>query len=297
MKKILITGSNGLLGQKVTKLFTENNYQVFAVSKGENRIESFSNFTYKSLDLTNLDKVDAYLETIQPNYIINCAAMTNVDQCETDKETCKILNVDLVKTITNYCKKSTAFLVQISTDFIFDGKKGNYKETDKPNPLNYYGQSKLEAEQIIVNSKINFAILRTILVYGKVENPNRSNIVLWIKSALENKQTINLITDQYRTPTYNIDLANTCYQVVNKSVKGIFNISSSKLLSVYEIGLQVAKTFNLDSNLIKKITTKELNQKAKRPAKTGFNLSKSEKELGVTFSTFQENLIHFKSTL
>lgn len=297
MKKVLITGSNGLLGQIVTKQFATNNYAVFAVSKGKNRIESFTNFDYNSLDLTKLNEVKQYVNKIKPDYIINCAALTNVDQCETDKETCKTLNVDLVSTLAKYCKEANAFLLQVSTDFIFDGKKGNYSENDKPNPLNYYGQSKLDAENILSSSAIDFAILRTILVYGKVENPNRSNIVLWIKNALENQQSIHLITDQYRTPTYNIDLANACFQTVKQHKTGIFHISSNELLSVYEIGLQVAKTFNLDASFIKKTTTKELNQKAKRPKKTGFDLTKSAKDLNLTFFSFAENLKHFKSTL
>jgi dTDP-4-dehydrorhamnose reductase len=297
MKKVLITGGNGLLGQKVVKLFTENKYQVFAVSRGQNRIESFSNFNYQSLNLTNLTEVKQYINKIKPNYIVNCAAMTNVDQCEIEKETCNILNTSLVKTLTEYCEKENAFLVQLSTDFIFDGEKGNYAENDTPNPLNYYGKSKLNAENILINSSIKFAILRTILVYGKVENPNRNNIVLWIKNALENKQSINLITDQYRTPTYNIDLANACFEAIHQTKTGIFHISSTQLLSIYEIGLQIAKVFNLDTSLIKKISTKKLNQKAKRPIKTGFNLTKSTMELNLKFYSFKENLEQLKSSL
>jgi dTDP-4-dehydrorhamnose reductase len=297
VKKIIITGSNGLLGQKLVSLFCEHNFKVIALSKGENRLHKITNFTYYDTDITDASRLTALLKKEQPDIIINSAAMTNVDACEDHKLECDALNVDAVATLVNYCKTQQTHLVHISTDFIFDGTKGNYKEDDSPNPLNYYGLSKLKSEAIIKTAKIDFTILRTILVYGLVENPNRSNIVLWVKNTLENKKDINVITDQYRMPTLSNELAQACLLSVQKRVKGVFHISSNQLLSIYDIALQVAEVFELDSKWIHKTTTEALNQKAKRPPKTGFNLEKSIEELDFKPKSFKASLQDFKREL
>lgn len=296
--KVVITGSNGLLGQNLLDLLLKEkeNYQVFGFSRGGNR-SGREDFTYVNIDITNEVKLKEELLKIQPDFIINTAAMTNVDACENDREGCYDLNVNVVKYLTNFCDEKNAHLIHLSTDFIFDGEKGNYTEDDKPNPLSYYGETKLLSEQILQNSKIDYTILRTILVYGLVNDMSRSNIVLWVKESLENQKQITIVDDQYRTPTYAEDLALSCKLSVDKKAKGIFNISSSQLLSVYEIAQEIADVFQLDKNLIKPISTSTLNQTAPRPSKTGFNLSKTNKVLGFYPKTFKEDLQRFKLKL
>ncbi len=223
--------------------------------------------------------------------------MTNIDYCEVNKEYCYLLNVKVVQWLLEVAKNIKAHLIQISTDFIFDGTKGNYKETAPPNPLNYYGYSKLKSEELLINSNINYTILRTILVYGKVCNMSRSNIVLLVKNALEKSKEIEIVNDQFRSPTYVEDLAMACKISIDKKSVGVFNISSKKLLSIYEIANKVADVFKLNKNLIKPISTSELNQKGIRPSKTGFDLTKTNKELNFYPKSLEEGLKTFKEKL
>ena len=298
MKKIVITGSNGLLGQSLLSLFLKEKekYQVFGFSRGENR-SGRDDFEYVSIDVTDKEKLKTSLLEIQPNFIINTAAMTHVDVCETNKEDCDLLNIDVVKWLAEVSDEMSAHLIHISTDFIFDGEKGYYKETDTPNPLSYYGLSKLKSEEVLINSKIDYTILRTILVFGKVYDMSRGNIVLWVKSMLEQNKEITIVDDQFRTPTYVEDLAIACKISMDKKATGVFNISSNKLLSIFEIAQQIAEVFGLNKTLIKPISTSTLNQTAPRPAKTGFDLSKTNEVLEFFPKSFKEDLLRFKETL
>lgn len=298
MIKVVITGSNGLLGQSLLNLLLQENdkYDVYGFSRGVNR-SGRNDFQYISIDITNKSQLTEELLKINPDYIINTAAMTQVDACENDKAKCDILNVEVVEWLAAICQELSAHLIHISTDFIFDGKKGWYKETDEPNPLSYYGLSKLKSEHVLEKSNINYTILRTILVYGKVFDMSRSNIVLWVKESVENKREITIVDDQYRTPTYVEDLALACKISMDKNATGIFNISSSELLSIFDIAKQIAAVFNLDDSYIKSISTATLNQTANRPIKTGFDLSKTNKELNFYPKTFKDDLQRFKETL
>jgi len=297
-EKVLITGSNGLLGQKLVSLFLKKHiYEVFAFSRGKNRNVLTEGYVYYDVDVTDFNRLNILLNEVQPTVILNAAAMTNVDECEDKRSECHLINVELVAQLVKWSKEYKVHLVHISTDFIFDGKKGPYKENDQPNPLGYYGQTKLESEELIIKSNISHTILRTILVYGSVDNMSRSNIVLWIKGALENKKEVTIIDDQFRMPTLVDDLAQACFLAVEQRAQGVFNVSSNTLLSIYEIAFEIAKVFDLDSTYIKRISTKQLNQRAKRPPITGFILDKSVKKLGLPSYSFSERLQVFKNQL
>ena len=297
-EKIVVTGANGLLGQKLVNLFSRiSKYEVIAVARGKNRNNAKKGYRYIDVDLTDFDVVTKKINDIKPHIIINSAAMTNVDECEDKKVQCDLINVELVKHLVRLSEKNQSYLVHISTDFIFDGENGPYKEDDKPNPLSYYGLSKLKSEQIIQESNLNYAILRTVLVYGIVDNMSRSNLVLWLKESIENKKIVTIIDDQYRMPTFVDDLAQACLSAVSKKVKGIFNVSSCELLSIYDIAVEVATIFNLDVSYVKRISTKQLNQKAPRPSVTGFDLTKSHKILELPLVSFTERLQVFKNQL
>ena len=298
MIKVVITGSNGLLGQSLLNLLLneKENYQVFGFSRGNNR-SGRTDFKYISIDITQEKELKTELLNIRPDFIINTAAMTQVDDCETNKKECDILNVDVVKWLKEVAEEINSHIIHISTDFIFDGKKGYYKEDDEPNPLSYYGLSKLKSEELLINSTINFTILRTILVFGKVYDMSRSNIVLWVKQMLENKKEVTIVDDQYRMPTYAEDLALACKLALDKKAKGIYHISSNQLLSIYEIAKQIAQVFELDENLIIPISTSTLNQTAPRPEKTGFDLTKTRSVLGFYPKSFKEDLQRFKESI
>lgn len=291
MLKILITGSNGLLGQKLIDLILENkNFDLLATSKGKNRYLKNIDFKYASMDITQSNEVASIINHYQPDVIINTAAITNVDICHTNHKLCWDVNVNAVASLIEACCKAKSQLIHISTDFIFDGLDGPYSETASPNPLSYYGQSKWAAEQLIIQSDIKWTILRTILVYGVVKNLSRSNIVLWAKNALQKGEAIHVVNDQWRTPTLAEDLATICILAVQKNAQGIYNASGKDKLSILELVLAVADFYGLDKGLIIPISSASLNQAAKRPAKTGYILDKAVADLGYAPHSFIEGL-------
>jgi dTDP-4-dehydrorhamnose reductase len=291
-KKILITGSNGLLGQKLVKLLIDKkDFQIVATAKGGNRLpETYKGYTFYDLDITNEGQVHSLIEEVKPHFIINTAAMTNVDQCESDRGNCWQLNVDAVRYLIEAAESTKSFLLHLSTDFIFDGVDGPYDEEAEPNPLSYYGQSKLAAEQLIINSNIKWSIARTVLVYGIAHDMSRTNIILWVKKSLEDGKAINVVDDQWRTPTLAEDLAMGCYLIVKNEEEGVFNISGKDFLSPYEMAIKTAKFFSLDESLINKTDSTKFTQPAKRPAKTGFILEKAYRILDYDPVSFEEGI-------
>ena len=291
MKKILITGANGLLGQKlVYRMKWMNNVQCIATAKGENRLLDQKDYEYFNADITDHARMKEVIATSKPHYIIHTAAMTNVDACETDHENCKKINVGAVENIASICDELNIHLVHVSTDFILDGEAGPYDENAKPNPLSYYGRSKWEAEKLVQKMKTPWTIIRTVLVYGIVDNMSRSNIVLWVKKSLEEGKTINVVNDQWRTPTLAEDLAEGCLLAVLKGATGIYNISGNEMMSIFDLACKVADHYGLDKTLIHATDSSSLNQPAKRPPKTGFIIEKAIKELGFKPTTFEESL-------
>ena len=289
--KILITGSNGLLGQKLLhKLKQDSSVELIATSKGENRVSEKNGYSYFNVDITHESAVVQIIAAQKPEVVINTAAMTNVDLCEDEKKACDALNVDAVKYLADACEKIDAHLIQISTDFIFDGEDGPYSEEDEPNPLSYYGLSKLKSEQVLQAHSVKWTILRTIIVFGVGENLSKGNIVLWAKGALAKGDPLNIIDDQFRAPTLAEDLADICILAANKKAFGIFNASGKDIMSIYEIVEKIAKHYGNSTDNLNKISTATLNQTAGRPPRTGFILDKSRKELGYNPHSFEECL-------
>ena len=289
--KILITGSNGLLGQKLLhKLRKDSSVQLIATSKGENRVSSKDGYTYFDLDITDNDAIAKLISIEKPQVVINTAAMTNVDLCEDERKTCDALNVDAVRYLADSCAKIDAHLIQISTDFIFDGQDGPYSEKDIPNPLSYYGLSKLKSEELLQAHIVKWTVLRTIIVFGVGEKLSKGNIVLWAKEALQQGDRLNIIDDQFRAPTLAEDLADICILAAKKKAFGIFNASGKDIMSIYEIVERIAKHYGNSTDHLNKISTETLKQKAERPRKTGFILDKSINELGYKPHSFEECL-------
>ncbi|MGB4774279.1 MAG: SDR family oxidoreductase [Daejeonella sp.] len=291
MKKILVTGSNGLLGQKITeRILAEKDFELVATSKGVNRYPITDNYVYAELDVCSTAQVKEVLTQYRPDAVIHTAAMTNVDACESDKELCWELNVNAVKNLILVCEELAIQLIHLSTDFIFDGENGPYTEEDEPNPLSYYGHTKLESERILQQSHCRWVILRTIIVYGIVNDMSRTNIVLWAKGALEKGNPVNVVFDQWRMPTLAEDLAECCILAIKYNAQGIYNASGKDMMSIVELVEQVAEFWNLPKTLIKPISSDSLNQAAKRPKKTGFILDKTIRELHYKPHSFKEGL-------
>jgi dTDP-4-dehydrorhamnose reductase len=216
--------------------------------------------------------------------------MTQVDQCELDREACWKNNVTSVENLVAVCARNNVHLVHVSTDFIFDGKQELLDENATPGPVNFYGESKLAAENLIIKSKISWCIVRTVLVYGVTRDMSRSNIVLWVKNSLEQKKNIQVVNDQWRTPTLAEDLAAGCHLAAIKKAQGIYHISGKDYMSVYEIALRTADFFHLDKSLMKDTDSAKFIQPAKRPMKTGFIIDKAKKILGYEPHSFVEGL-------
>jgi dTDP-4-dehydrorhamnose reductase len=290
-KTILITGANGLLGQKLVELLVqESTVDLIATAKGKNRLPNSAGYRYVSLDITNSGEVNTVFDTYQPHVVIHTAAMTNVDTCETDQTGCELLNVTAVAYLIEACQKHDTFLCHLSTDFIFDGANGPYTEEAIPNPISVYGASKLRAEKLLEASSIRWAIARTVLVFGIVSDMSRTNIILWVKKSLEEGKQINVVTDQFRTPTLAEDLAMGCWLIAQKEAQGIFNISGSDFLTPYEMAIKTAKFYGLPVELIQQADSSTFSQPAKRPPRTGFILDKARRELGYQPRTFDDGI-------
>jgi dTDP-4-dehydrorhamnose reductase len=216
--------------------------------------------------------------------------MTNVDECELNREPCWLQNVTAVEHLVEACEQHQVHLTHVSTDFIFSGEKGPLTEEEVPGPINFYGESKLAAEQAVQASKGTWAIVRTVLVYGIVHDYGRTNIVLWVRDSLRAGKEIKVVDDQFRTPTLAEDLAQGCWLVARHNATGIYNISSSELLTPYQMAVQVADYFTLDKSLIVKADGSTFTQPARRPPRTGFIITKAQRELGYKPHTFQEGI-------
>jgi dTDP-4-dehydrorhamnose reductase len=291
--RILITGSNGLLGQRLVVDCLDKGIDFLGVSSGPNRNPACPETSYFSLDVTNLEEVSRLMEKESFGHIIHTAAMTNVDACEKDPEQCYRINHKASAHLFSVAKNKNIHFTLLSTDFVFDGNTGNYKETDTPHPLSVYGRSKWLAEQELLNStSTNWSIARTIIVYGKGYALNKSNIFSWLIQELSAGKEVSLITDHYRAPTWVNDLSEGCLAIIMGKKQGVFHLCGPETLSIYEIGIRVAHYLGVSSDLIKPIDSKTLNQPAPRPPKTGFDLTKSEVTLGYQPHLIEATLPH-----
>lgn len=288
MTKILITGANGLLGQKLVQYAPEN-AQLLATGSGEQRVALPDGVSYATMDICQSDEVMRVVEEFQPDCIVHAAAMTHVDRCEQEPDACRKINVLGTQNVAAAAKKVGAHIVHISTDFIFDGLAGPYSEGDFPNPLSVYGASKWESEEVLSASGAAYTVLRTMLVFG-YDQTGKSNIVLWAKSSLEKGEEMRVVDDQFRAPTLADDLAVACYLAFDAKAYGVYHIAGADVLSIREMVRQVAEFWNLDDSKVTTIKTHELGQPAPRPPYTGFVLDLAVEELGYEPKTFMQAL-------
>ncbi|MBL0103392.1 MAG: SDR family oxidoreductase [Bacteroidetes bacterium] len=298
MKTILVTGSNGLLGQKIIyALRNRSDVKCISTSRGENRMREKSGYIYESLDITDAQAIEELFLKYRPDSVINTAAMTNVDACETNRDDAWKMNVTAVDYLIDACKKIDAHLVHLSTDFVFDGRNGPYVETDEANPLSFYGHTKYEAEKRLMASGLHWAILRTIIIYGVLDDNSRSNVVLWAINSIRSKKTITVINDQFRSPTLAEDLADACISASLKKAEGIYHVSGMEVMNILDIVKIVAEFFDLDQQYIQPISSESLKQPAVRPPVTGFIIEKAVRELDYHPHTFIEGLSYLKKQL
>lgn len=288
--RLLITGSNGLLGQKIVKRCLDKGISFIATSKGENRNPDCPSDKYLEMDICNTLEIKKVFDLYYPTHVIHTAAITNVDYCETHIEECQEVNVEAVKKLVQVSNTYHSHFQLVSTDFVFDGKTGNYKEEDEVNPLSVYAQSKVDGEKYVQENAMNWSITRTIIVYGEGNNLSRSNIVLWAREALKSGNPLSIIDDQFRAPTWADDLAYGCVEVALRNKQGIFHLSGPETMSVLEIVYRVADFYGYNKSVINIVKSDTLNQPAKRPPYTGFNLEKSRRELDYNPKTLEQTL-------
>lgn len=289
--KVMVTGANGLVGQHLVTALLQLNVSVVGVGRGENRMkEPHHGYSFHSMDITDGVAIFELIVQERPDVIVHGAAMTQVDDCESDKQSCYNINVSATRFLIDGAREVKSKLIYLSTDFVFDGKSGPYSEDDLPNPVNYYGSTKLAAEKAIMESGCPWAIVRTVLVYGQTLPSTRSNIINWVKLNLEQGKSIKVVSDQYRTPTYVNDLVKGIVLVITRRAEGIFHISGKETLTPYQMALKTASWLSLDARLLEKVDSSTFQQLGERPLVTGFNISKARKELGYEPRSFEESL-------
>ncbi|HEX2627401.1 MAG TPA: SDR family oxidoreductase [Chitinophagaceae bacterium] len=287
---ILLTGANGFLGYYLTQQLLQQNHIVIATGKGENRLPFTSPaFIYEPMDFTDPYAVHDVFEKHQPDVVIHSGAISKPDDCEKDQWQAYVTNVEGTVTLLTNAESYKSLFIFLSTDFIFSGEKGMYVEDDEAGPVNYYGQTKLEAEAAVKDYPFDWSIVRTVLVYGQPHG-GKGNILTVVKDKLEKGEEYSVFNDQVRTPTYVEDLASGIVAIVDKKATGVYHLSGEDVLTPYEMACRLADHLGMNRSLIKKVTAEEFVQPAKRPAKTGFDISKAKRDLGFNPVSFEEGL-------
>jgi dTDP-4-dehydrorhamnose reductase len=294
-KRVLIAGANGLLGQQLIKVFCDD-YEVHALGLQPRPRLAEGNFAYHEGDITDRPSLRHLVQNLVPNFIVNAAAFTDVDGSETQREACWRVNVTGVENLLYTAQKIQARMIHVSTDYVFDGKSGPYRETDRPNPLGFYARSKLAGENVLINSKANFAIARTMVLFG-AGNEIRPNFVTWLINQLQAGKSLRIVDDQFGNPTLASELAQALRALAESGRNGIYHISGSEMIDRYHFAVKVAEVFDHDASLIQPIKTSDLKQASPRPLRSGFDISKAVAELNIKMSNVVGGLQKFKMEL
>ena len=290
--KLLITGASGLYGSKLAQLALARNIEVYSSD-----IQSLSVYgSFVKLDISGKEQVDEAFKTIKPDVVVHAATLTDVDKCETNKELAWKVNVEGTKNIAQAAKHSGSFLIYISTDYVFSGEKGRYKETDKPDPINYYGLTKLKAEEI-VQTQSEYFIARPSVIYGSTPAAGKVNFALWLIETLRKGERVKIVTDQWNTPTLNTNLANMTLEVVERRLTGIYHLCGATRVSRLEFATQIADAFSLDKSLIDSVLSSQFTWPAKRPMDSSLDTSKAQNTLQNKPLTMDEALKQLKFEL
>lgn len=296
-RKVLITGANGLLGQRLVRVF-QDDYEVIGIGRQAQSRLLGGNFQYRQGDITDRQQLRDLMQEFVPNIIINAAGFTDVDGSETERESCWRANVTGVENLIYATQKVQARLIHLSTDYVFDGKAGPYNEEARPNiaGAGFYARSKLAGENALRNSEINYAIARTMILYG-TGYEIRPNFVSWLICQLLSGKFVRIVDDQFGNPTLASELASALRGLAESKRNGIYHISGGEVVDRYHFALKVAEVFDLDPRLIRPVKTSELKQAAPRPLRSGFDISKAVRELGITMSDVLGGLKKYKSEL
>ena len=285
--KIIILGANGFIGRRILNRLYPS-HQVLACSLHPDILPEES-YRFETIDMLDYTAMTTLLNDFQPEVIINASALSVVDYCEQHPEEAYAMNVTAVKHLAEYSRDHSCRLIHLSTDFVFDGTSSiAYTETDVPNPVNYYGKTKQWSEEVIGQLCTDYAIVRVEVVYGKPLLKQHGNIVHLVKNRLENGQSIRVVSDQFRSPTWVEDIACAIEQLLSNQHQGIYHICGGETLSVADIAYRAAKFFNLDASLIEPITTEAMNEATPRPPFTPMSVKKAQQAFGYQPSALEE---------
>jgi len=291
--RLLITGGSGLLGSKIATIAIQKGYETHS---GYNKHQA-PNGTSLKLDITNKNTVQQVFERIKPNAVIHAAALTNVDKCEEDMDLARNVNIEGTRNILESSERHNTFLVYVSTDYVFSGEEGLYKETDKPNPINHYGITKLEAEKQVITSATEWCIARPSVIYGSTPAAGKINFALWVLNKLIKRESMKIITDQWVSPTLNTNLAEMILETIEKKLTGIYHLAGATPINRYDFSTLIADTFSLDKTLISPANSSEMNWLAKRPKNTSLNVEKASTTLKHKPLKIQEALLKLKEEI
>ena len=269
MKTLLITGAYGQLGDACVK-FLKNNYNITlsGVSPSDGGVH---------LDIRSKSSIKKVLSDIDPDVILNLAALTDVDGCELDPQQAKDINFSGVK---NLCRDFNGHFIQISTDYVFDGKSGPYSEEDEPNPKSVYGKTKLFADNWLLDNYSKSTIIRTNVLYSYTKR-TKASFLKWVVDSLNDNQNIKVVNDQWNNPTWTESLSSVISKIIDNQAFDLYHYGDRDILNRFDFSILISKVFNLDSSLIMPISSDELNQIAPRPRKSGLITKKIESELGI----------------
>jgi len=272
-QKVIVTGSTGLLGRSLVKVLKDR-HDVVRMSRqaagGHNEI---------AVDIVQEHETVESIVKVGPHVVVHAAAQTNVDQCETERALARRINVEGTANVAEGCARARARLIFISTDYVFDGTRGNYGEDDQPNPINFYGLTKLEAERIVATASSSFLIVRTGVLYGW--HPSRLNFATWTLNGLSEHQQLRVAKDHINSPTFADNLAEAIGIAIERRIEGLLHVAGSQRISRFDFALKIAKRFNLDEGLLVPVEMQDLKWIARRPRDSSLRVGKAEKELGI----------------
>jgi dTDP-4-dehydrorhamnose reductase len=293
--KLLITGASGLYGSKLAKLAQDTGMEVY--SSDIQGSSTYGNFV--KLDIADKARVNEAFQSIKPDVVVHAATLTDVDKCELNKELAWRVNVDGTKNIAEASQQAGSFLVYISTDYVFSGEKGSYVESDSPEPLNYYGLTKLEAETVVMQTmaESDFFIARPSVIYGATPAAGKVNFALWIIETLRKGERVRIVTDQWNTPTLNTNLAEMTLEVLKRRLNGVYHTCGATRVSRFEFATQIADCFGLDKTLIDKVSTSQFSWLARRPTDSSLDTSLAQRTLNCKPLHIAEALERLKQEL
>lgn len=291
MKRVLIIGVNGFTGRRILNdLKEKEEYSITGCSLRED-IAPASGYSFLQTDIRDEQQVSKLFRIARPDVVINTSALSVPDYCEHHQEEAWETNVKAVELLAIHCKKSNSRLIHLSTDFVFDGNShALYTEENTPNPLNYYGTTKWEGEKQVSQLCNNYAIVRVVVVYGKALPGQHGNILQLVANRLRAGESIRVVSDQWRTPTFVGDVSAGVEKLISYPLNGIFHICGSECLSIAEIAFRVADYLRLDRSLIHPVTTEEMQEQTPRPRFSGLSIEKARKELGYLPHTLEEGM-------